>query len=95
MAEVHILGTLEGASDFPDSTLCCKYSFLAGEGWSLLEGHSIGQTHVDTPLDPAITIWNHPIDLHYNTKSIAGWPKIVVKVYHQDTFGRNILCILE
>jgi B9 domain-containing protein 2 len=100
MAEVHILGTLEGASEFPNATLCCKWSAVTGEGWSLLEGHASGQTHVDTPLDPSMTIWNHPIgssdssDLHYNTKSIAGWPKIVVRVFHQDTFGRNILCNL-
>ena len=63
MAEVHILGTLEGASEFPNSTLCCKYSVVAGEGWSLLEGYSSGQTQVDIPLDSSQTVWNHPIGI--------------------------------
>ena len=91
MAEVHIIGTLTGASDFAVSSLCCKYEVISGQGWNLLEGQPTGQTHVDTPLDGSKFVWNQPIDLHYNSKSLAGWPKLAVKVYNQDMFGRNIL----
>ncbi|KAJ3415805.1 B9 domain-containing protein 2 [Chytridiales sp. JEL 0842] len=42
-------------------------------------------------LDPRFTVWSHPVDVHYTTKSIAGWPKLVLQVYHQDMFGRNEL----
>ena len=93
MAEVHIIGTIIGASDFDEPTLCCKYTILSGDSWSLIEGTSSGQTHVDTPMDPSFTLWSHPIDVHYNTKSISGWPKLIINVYHQDCYGRNILCI--
>ena len=27
-----------------------------------------------------LAAWNHPIDLHYRTTSIQGWPKIIVQV---------------
>ena len=40
-----------------------------------------------------MAIWCHPIDIHYTTKGIQGWPKIKVQVWHQDMFGRNELCM--
>ncbi len=39
-----------------------------------------------------MAIWAHPIDVHYSTKGIQGWPKIKLQVWHQDMFGRNELC---
>ena len=62
-AEVHLIGTLVGASEFPESTLCCKWSIIAGEEWNLIEGETFGQTHVDQPLDKHLTVWSHPIGI--------------------------------
>ena len=115
MAELHIVGTLMGASDFPSSELTCKYAFNVGDDWKCLEGEEWGQTHVDSPdvqqtlkslifrilSSPSGVIrWvciqykslNALLDVHYATKSIKGWPKLVLQVYHQDMFGRNELC---
>ena len=39
-----------------------------------------------------MAIWAHPIDVHYTTKGIQGWPKLKLQVWHQDMFGRNELC---
>ncbi|KAL2915326.1 hypothetical protein HK105_205191 [Polyrhizophydium stewartii] len=91
MAEVHIIGSLVGASEFPKSALCCHWEIIAGEFWSPVEGELAGQTHVDAPLDPELTVWNHPIDIHFTTTSLAGWPRLRVQVFHQDVFGRNEL----
>lgn len=64
MAEVHIIGMLEGASNFIKSNgLCCKWSIHTGDAWTSLEGHVDGQTHVDIPLDNAYSLWNHPIGI--------------------------------
>ncbi|KAG5462099.1 MAG: hypothetical protein BJ554DRAFT_5606 [Olpidium bornovanus] len=49
MAEVHVIGTIRGASGFPSPNLCCRWSVVAGEEWQLLEGHESGQTQVDLP----------------------------------------------
>lgn len=77
MAEVHIVGTLQGAAQFPNSELCCKWAIVAGDDWKILEGEDCGQTQVDVPAeDSSYTVWDHPIDLHYATKSIEGWPKL-------------------
>lgn len=77
MAELHIVATLEGASQFPKPELTCKWAIIAGDDWKLLEGQESGQTQVDLPAeDSEYTVWSHPIDVHYSTKSIEGWPKL-------------------
>ncbi|KAI8807210.1 b9 domain-containing protein 2-like protein [Cladochytrium replicatum] len=91
MAELFVNGSIVGASGFPSSELCCKWSILAGEGWTLVEGDSHGQTHVDIPHDPKYTVWNHPIDVHFTTNTMQNWPKVQFQVFHQDMFGRNEL----
>ena len=54
MAELHIIGSLQGASDFPSPNLTCKYSFQAGDSWKCIEGEEFGQTHVDCPEVPIL-----------------------------------------
>ncbi len=49
MAEVHIVGTLLGASQFSNSELSCKFQLVTGDHWHVLEGDTAGQTQVDVP----------------------------------------------
>ncbi|KAI8588356.1 B9 domain-containing protein 2 [Geranomyces variabilis] len=91
MAEVHIVGTLTGASDFPSSRLSCRWKIVAGTGWRLLEGDAAGVTQVDAPEDARFTVWSHPIDIHYGTRAVTGWPKLQVQVFRRDWRGRDEL----
>ncbi|KAJ3073505.1 B9 domain-containing protein 2 [Podochytrium sp. JEL0797] len=92
MAEVFCIGSILGASGFPQPELCAKFNFVVGEGWDLVEGEESGQTQVDVPgEDDRFSVWSHPVDVHYTTKTLAGWPKLIFQVYHQDMFGRNEL----
>jgi B9 domain-containing protein 2 len=94
MAEVHLVGTLLGASEFSlwnGQGLCCHWQVVMDyeEAWQLLEGNDSGATHVDIPSNPdGYAVWSHPIDLHYTTNSIQGWPKIVIQVFKQDSWGK-------
>lgn len=88
MAEVHIVGQIYGASGFPDQSLFCKWSVQSGNSWKLLQGSKSGQTHVDNPSYDQYAYWAHPVDLHYATKGLQGWPKFLFEVWHQDSFGR-------
>ncbi|KAI3659609.1 hypothetical protein MP638_002057 [Amoeboaphelidium occidentale] len=92
MAEVHFIGSLLGASKFPNSSLTCKYKVVTSspEDWKLLEGKEYGQTHIDTPF-AGNTVWYQPLDLHYSTKSLKGWPYLYCEVYHLDQYGRHEL----
>ena len=59
-----------------------------GGAWRLLQGLREGQTQVDNPGDEDFTCWSHPVDVHYATKGLQGWPKFHLQVYHQDSYGR-------
>ena len=91
MAEVHIIGQVVGASEFPEHSLFCKWGVHAGGAWKLISGFKEGQTQVDNPENDQFAYWSHPIDLHYATKGIQGWPRLHVQVWHQDVHGRNQL----
>ncbi|KAB5548961.1 hypothetical protein PHYPO_G00061690 [Pangasianodon hypophthalmus] len=88
MAELHIIGQIIGASGFPQSSLFCKWGIQTGGAWRLLSGLKEGQTQVDIPQIGEMAYWSHPIDLHYSTKGLQGWPKLHLQVWHQDSFGR-------
>ncbi|KAI8611816.1 B9 domain-containing protein 2-like protein [Chytriomyces sp. MP71] len=92
MAELFLIGTIDGASGFPKPELCAKWALIVGDGWTRVEGEDAGQTQVDLPgEDERFTVWSHPIDVHYATKTLSGWPKLMVQVFRQDAFGRNEL----
>uniref|UniRef100_A0A914DKI1 B9 domain-containing protein 2 n=1 Tax=Acrobeloides nanus TaxID=290746 RepID=A0A914DKI1_9BILA len=88
MAEVHIIGQIESAQDFPDNRLCCRWSLQIGGGWRVVEGDTEGQTQTDLPITEK-AYFCHPIDIHLATKSIQGWPKIHLEVWHHDVYGRQ------
>ena len=92
MAEVHLIGQLVGGGDFyPYTSLFCKWSIQTGGAWKQLQGLREGQTQVDNPeTDCDIAYWSHPIDVHYASKGLQGWPKLHLQIFHQDTFGRFV-----
>ena len=48
-AELHLLGQLTGGSDFPLSSLFCKFSIESGSNFRVLQGVVEGQTQCDQP----------------------------------------------
>eukprot|EP00047_Mylnosiga_fluctuans_P006538 m.247560 g.247560 ORF g.247560 m.247560 type:complete len:176 (-) comp15424_c0_seq1:25-552(-) len=88
MAELHIIGALQGGTRFPAASLFCKWQMVFGPAWRCVEGALHGQTQVDEPQDGETAKWGHPIDIHLASKGLQGWPKISVEVWHYDMFGR-------
>lgn len=91
MAEVHLIGQIVGASGFPEKSLFCKWGIHTGGAWKVLAGLREGQTQVDNPHYHTTAYFAHPIDVHFATKGLQGWPKLHFQVWHQDNFGRNEL----
>jgi len=58
-----------------------------GKEWKCVGGRERGQTQVDYPESGDSVIWNHPIDLHFYTSSLVGWPQIVFEVGCLDFYG--------
>lgn len=86
-----MIGEIVGAEGFSASSLFCKWGAVAGSQWVLLEGDEQGQTHVDVAEDGAPAVWAHPLDVHYLTKGLTGWPKLFFQVWSQDVHGRSDL----
>jgi B9 domain-containing protein 2 len=38
-----------------------------------------------------MTLWAHPIDVHFKHSSMQGWPRILVQVWSVDSYGRSDL----
>ncbi|XP_067170562.1 B9 domain-containing protein 2 [Apteryx mantelli] len=91
MAELHVIGQIVGASGFDESSLFCKWDIHAGSAWKLLAGRREGQTQVDDPQADDVAYWCHPIDVHFATKGLQGWPRLHLQVWHRDAFGRSAL----
>ena len=94
--EVHVIGEVIGGKRFGRGSLMCRWTMVYGDGWSVLEGVTEGQTQVDDPwiaagdsADSFDAVWEHPIDVHFRSSSLAGWPMIRFHVWHHDSNGRN------
>jgi B9 protein. len=93
--EVHFLGEIKSGCGFSGYSLTCKWFVDWGTTtWSLLEGSQEGQTQFATtnssPPDNTSSstfVWNHPIDLHFTTANMKGWPRIILQVWNLDSYG--------
>jgi len=96
--ELHFLGEICGATGFNYQhrfiSVSCKWSIDWGNSWSFIAGEYSGQTqycsksslsHADERV-----VWNHPIDVHFASISIAGWPRLILEVWGLDELGRTI-----
>lgn len=90
--EVHFLGEIKSGCGFSGYSLTCKWFVDWGKTtWSLLEGSQEGQTQFATNSSDITSsstfVWNHPIDLHFTTANMKGWPSIILQVWNLDSYG--------
>ena len=69
----------------------CKWSLHSGGAWKVLQGLREGQTQVDQPSIGETANWCHPLDVHFATRGLQGWPKLHFQVFSHDPFGRSQL----
>ena len=61
-----------------------------GDRWRLLSGIDKGETFYDCSEHyNDMAIFEHPIDLHYVSGNILGWPKLYAEVWSVDFHGRH------
>lgn len=60
-----------------------------GDNWKLLSGKLEGETFQSEAMHGKYIPFEHPFDLNFSTKSVRGWPKILVEVWQIDDHGRN------
>jgi len=122
MAEVHLIGEVEGAhgvgSGFTSNILrvgggqglWCKWEIQVEDNgrWNKIEGakgldakplcvdkddkpvlNEYGTTQVCFCKPGGEAVWQHPIDVHYATTALRGWPRMIFEVWSQNKDGRN------
>mmetsp|Transcript_73600 Transcript_73600/g.137544 ORF Transcript_73600/g.137544 Transcript_73600/m.137544 type:complete len:242 (-) Transcript_73600:21-746(-) len=92
--ELFFIGELEFGLHFPDLSfkegLFVDYSVHAGEKWLAMSGPEgyVGQTQTAYADPDGVYVFNHPINFHFVTVSIAGWPRLHLQVGRLDEAGR-------
>lgn len=93
--ELHVVGEILGGSGFQMDNAFCLYEMKTGKQWLCVGGDESGQTQIDYPEEDdaagGMFVWNHPLDLHYYTKTMEGWPKMVFEVWSLNDVGAKIL----
>ncbi len=87
LPEVHLIGELRHGSGFGEG-VSCRYRLEGGRNWVVLEGSPEGQTQAAYGFDGSEAVWNHPFDLHWNTSTLGGWPKLILSIQQLDDLGR-------
>jgi len=85
--ELHIIGELIGGEGFDSDNAFAAFEFRYGKEWTLVGGETKGQTQVDYPYDSTSAVWNHPIDLHFYSRTLQGWPRIILELFKLDQYG--------
>ncbi|CAM9840668.1 unnamed protein product [Ascophyllum nodosum] len=92
MPQVHVIGEVVGALGFPKNRLYGRYKLLCNaEHWHVMRGADESYTHLDETSGPGTAVWNHPIDVHFGTDSLSGWPRMLVEVWSVDNCDRSEL----
>lgn len=89
--QVHVLGRLAYAEKFDCHGLYAKFDFKSGSNWTLLSGNSHSETFLSYMNDDRVAPLEHPIDLNYATKSLRGWPKIIIEAWVVDTARKSMI----
>lgn len=63
-------------------------SIFLDSGWKIINGNSEGQTQECCDPYSKVSVWDHPVDLHFATQTLQGCPKILLQVYCRDDFNR-------
>lgn len=71
----------------------CKYDFLAGEDWALVEGNRSGvsQHSYKSQQTNKRIVWNYPFELIFRSYNVSGWPQIVMTFTSRDFLGRDVV----
>ena len=86
--EVHFLGEVIGGTGFSRG-VSVKWTVEFGKYWDLLSGEYTGQSQFGySDFGEDMTSFNHPVDVHFASSSIQGWPRMKFQVWELDEFGR-------
>ena len=90
-AELFVCGSIVGATGFADNkSFYVSFETVVGNQWRAVSGTTAGTSHVMQATHEGVA-WSTPIDVHYAFQSVQGWPKLSMRVWSVDGYGRKDL----
>ena len=88
--EIFFIGQIVGGSDFPTEVdgLFVEATLKYGENWKMFDKVQTLQTHTSYCDDEGFFVFAHPFDFHFICESVQGWPKLNLKVWRLDQYGK-------
>ena len=79
-----------GGTDFPTELdgLFVEASLKYSENWKMLDKVTAMQTHTSYCDEEGFFVWAHPFDFHFICESVQGWPKLNLKIWRLDEYGK-------
>lgn len=89
--ELFIIGSIDSGTGFPNrNSYYVSFEVVVGNQWNLISGMSAGNSHIMESRYDGVC-WNTPLDMQFGFQSIQGWPKISLRVWSVDGYGRKDL----
>ena len=90
MANLFVVGEISSAHNFGGWSFFCTYEIVTGNEWDTIEGSTAGSTHIMWNHRDGVS-WSMPLDVNFHFNAVQGWPKITVRVWQVDWYGRKDL----
>ncbi|XXQ36412.1 B9 domain-containing protein 2 [Plasmodiophora brassicae] len=89
--ELHVIGQIAGFRGTLGNAFCA-FKVVAGPTWDNVAepSYAESQTQVDYGSgdgDDDPLVWNHPIEAHFFTTTLQGWPRIHFQLFSLDDIG--------
>lgn len=91
--QIMATGQIESGDFGGVDSLYCKYSYLVGKDWRIIQGVDTGISQIACKNNSgeSLVVWNFPIDISFSTTNAHGWPRMVLSVYGLDVMGRDVV----
>ena len=89
-AEIHFIGQIVGGTFFDQGNdgLICEVQLQAGDHWKMFGPEMLNQSQTSYADPGDMVVWAHPFDLHFGSDSIFGWPRLDIRIWRLDVYGK-------
>lgn len=88
-AELYVCGSIERGTGFSlRQSYYVSFEAVVGTQWRAVTGSTAGNSHVMEAAHDGVA-WSTPVDMHFAFQSVQGWPKIAIRVWSVDGYGRK------
>ena len=90
--DIFFIGQIVGGTNFPtsDDGLFVEAILQYGKNsWKPVGEYQPIQSHTAYADEDGFFCWAHGFDYHFIVKAVDGWPKLVLKVWRLDSFGKH------